>query len=144
METRLHSWETYLYKYFLPIAWIPWDGFRSLRTAVPASDPNFVAIRSVAVVLWCVTYALLVFYAVRLKTVFMNENGLRIRGYFTEIEIPFSEVASVRHNAIFKNDNLFLNAGSAFGDRILFITRRRVRTENGAISTLEMLRQLIH
>lgn len=92
--------------------------------------------------MWCVSYGLVVFYGVRLKTVFVNEAGLRIRGYITEIEIPFSEVASVKHNWFFKNDSLFLNV-RAFGDKILFIARRRVTTERGAIATLDMLRSLI-
>ena len=99
---------------------------------------------SVAIIMWCVTFPLVVFYAVRLKTVFANETGLRIRGFVTEIEIPFSEMASVRHNWFFKNDTLFLNARSAFGYRILFIARRRVVTEGGSISTLDMLRNLIN
>jgi len=97
----------------------------------------------VAVMMWCVTYPLVVFYAVRLKTVFANETGLRIRGYVNEIEIPFSDIASVRHNWFFKNDTLFLSARSAFGHKILFIARRRVVTERGSISTLDMLRNLI-
>lgn len=97
----------------------------------------------VAIIMWCVTYPLVVFYAVRLKTVFTNETGLRIRGYISEIEIPFSEVASVKHIWFFKNDTLFLNVHTAFGDRILFIARRRVVTERGAMSTLDMLRNLI-
>ena len=93
--------------------------------------------------MWCVTYPLVVFYAFRLKTVFANETGLRIRGYITEIEIPFSDLASVKHNWFFKNDTLFLNVRSAFGNRILFIAKRRVVTERGAMSTLDMLRGLI-
>ena len=97
----------------------------------------------VAIILWCVTYSLVVFYAIRLKTVFVNETGLRIRGFVTEIEIPFSDLASVKHNWFFKNDTLFFNARSAFGDRILFIAKRRVVTERGAMATLGMLRGLI-
>ena len=143
METRLHSYETYLYKYLLPIAWIPWEGLRGLRRAFPPGYPNSATMISVAIIVWSVSFPLVVFYAVRLKTVFANETGLRIRGYVTEIEIPFSEMASVRHNWFFKNDTLFLNVRSAFGYRILFIARRRVVTERGSISTLDMLRNLI-
>jgi len=143
METRLHSYETYLYKYFLPVLWFPWDGFRSARRAFPPTDPNNGTMMWVAIIMWCVTYGLVVFYGFRLKTVFLNETGLRIRGYITEIEIPFSEVASVKHNWFFKNDSLFLNARETFGDKILFIARRRVKTERGTMATLDMLRKLI-
>jgi hypothetical protein len=90
-----------------------------------------------------VTYGLVVFYGFRLKTVFLNETGLRIRGYITEIEIPLSEVTSVKHNWFFKNDSLFLNVRETFGDKILFIARRRVKTEGRAMATLDMLRKLI-
>jgi hypothetical protein len=143
METRLHSYETYLYKYFLSVLWFPWDGFRSARRAFPPTDPNNGTMMWVAIIMWCVTYGLVVFYGFRLKTVFLNETGLRIRGYITEIEIPFSEVASVKHNWFFKNDSLFLNVREAFGDKILFIARRRVKTVGGAMATLDMLRKLI-
>ena len=143
METRLHSYETYLYKYFLPIFWFPWDGLRSVRRAFPSSDPNSATMIWVAIIMWCVTYPLVVFYAVRLKTVFLNETGLRVRGYVTQIEIPFSDIASVKHNWFLKNDTLFLNGHSAFGYKILFIARRRVVTERGSTPTLDMLRSLI-
>ena len=143
METRLHSYETYVYKYILPIAWIPWDGFRSLRRAFPPSEPNSATIIWVGMLVWCVLYLLVACYALRLKTVFANEAGLRVRGYVSEIEIPFSDVAAVKHNWFMKNDSLLLNVRSGFGDRILFIARRRIVTERGAISTLDMLRNLI-
>src|SRR6266849_2290105 len=136
METRLHSYETYLYKYILPIAWIPWDGFRSLRRAFPPSEPNSATMIWVGMVAWCVIYTLVVLYGLRLKTVFSNQSGLRIRGYVSEIEIPFSDVAAAKHNWFMKNDTLSLNVRSAFGDRILFIARRRIVTERGKISTL--------
>jgi hypothetical protein len=97
----------------------------------------------VAIIMWCLTYSLVVFYAVRLKTVFANETGLRIRGYIADIEIPFSDVASVKHNWFFKNDSLFLNFRSPFGDKILFIARRRVTIGRNRMSTLDMLRNLI-
>jgi hypothetical protein len=107
METRLHSYETYLYKYLLPILWFPWEGLGSVRRAFPPSDPNSLTTIWLIIIIWCATYPLLQYYAIRLKTVFANETGLRIRGYITEIEIPFSEIASVKHNWFFKNDTLF-------------------------------------
>jgi hypothetical protein len=143
METRLHSYETYLYKYFLPIAWFPWRGFGSLQRAFPPGDPNSANMRWVSIILWCLIYSLAVSYAVRLKTVFVSETGLRVRGYITEIELPFSDLASVKHNWFFRNDTLFLTVRSKFGNGILFIARRRVMTESGAVSTLDMLRGLI-
>src|SRR5258708_3269842 len=108
METRLHSYGTYLYKYVLPICCFPWDGLRSVRRAFPPSDPNSATMIWVAIIMWCVTYPLVVFYAVRLKTVFLSETGLRVRGYVNEIEIPFSDIASVKHNSFLKNDSLLL------------------------------------
>jgi|ERR1043166_928225 hypothetical protein len=142
METRLHSYETYLYKYLLPIVWIPWSRLKGLRSAFPPSEPNSATMIWVAIIFWCVSFPLVVFYAVRLKTIFASETGLRVRGYVTEIEIPFSDIASVKHNWFFKNDTIFLRARSAFGYKILFIARRRVVTERGSISTLDMLRNL--
>jgi hypothetical protein len=143
METRLHSYETYLFKYLLPIMGIPWDGFSSLRRAFPPTEPNHAIIIWVATAVWCVTLVLFVWYGLRLKTVFINQTGLRIRGYVTEIEIPFSQIASVKHNWFRKNATLHLNDSSAFGANILFIPRLRIATEHGKISTLDMLRNRI-
>ena len=67
METRLHSYETFLYKYLLPIGWIPWDGLRSLRRAFPPTDPNSATMFWLVIIMWCITYPLVVFYAVRLR-----------------------------------------------------------------------------
>src|SRR5260370_39967788 len=120
METRLHSYETYLYKYLLPIMWIPWDGFRSLRRAFPSTDPNSATTIRVAIILWCLMFPLVIWYALRLKTLVMTGDGLRIGGYFSEVEVPFSNIATVRHNWFAKNDTLRLNAPSEFGDKILF------------------------
>ena len=52
METRLHSYETYLFKYLLPVMGIPWDGLRSLRHAFPATEPNNATFIWVGAVAW--------------------------------------------------------------------------------------------
>ena len=143
METRLHSYETYLYKYLLPIMWVPWDGFRSLRRAFPSTDPNSATMIRVAIILWCLTLPLVIWYALRLKTLVVTQDALRIGGYFSEVEVPFSNVTTVTHNWFAKNDTLRLNPPSEFGDKILFIARRRVSTEGGRRSTLDLLRGLI-
>src|SRR5687767_7665946 len=143
METRLHSYETYLFKYLLPIMGIPWDGFRGLRRAFPPAEPNNATIIWVATVVWCVLLVGFVWYGFRLKTVFINQTGLRIRGYITEIEIPFSQIASVKHNWLMRNATLHLNVASPFGAKILFIPRLRIAMEHGKVSTLEMLRNRI-
>jgi hypothetical protein len=80
---------------------------------------------------------------VRLKTVFLNDNMLRVRGFITEVEIPFSDLASIKHNWFWKNATLKLNVRSAFGTRILFMPRRLVTTERGNGITLDLLRELI-
>ena len=142
METRLHSYETYLFKFILPIMGIPWNGIRSFRVILSPGENNPTII-GLAIAAWCVMLALSVWYAVRLKTVFMTQNGLRIRGYVTELEISFSDVASVRHNWFWKNATLELKTSAAFGAKILFIPRGRVATEAGSRRTLDLLRELI-
>src|SRR5215471_11392802 len=97
METRLHSYETYLYKYMFPLMAIPWRGFSTFRVALPPGQNN-ATIVGLLVVAWCVMFALILWYAVRLKTVFLTANTLRVRGFVTELEIPFSDIASVKHN----------------------------------------------
>lgn len=143
METRLHSYETYLYKYLLPLMWIPWDGFRSLRRAFPLTYPNSATIIPLFIIIWCVTFPLVIWYALRLKTLVLTGNGLRIGGYFSVIEVPFLEVAGVKHNWFMKNDTLRLKVPSEFGDKILFIARGRVSTVSGRRSTFEILSGLI-
>ena len=96
-----------------------------------------------AMIVWCVLFMLVVRYALRLKTVFANETGLRISGYLSEIEVPFSDVASIKPNWFFKNATLQLNAPSDFGAKIRFIPRRQVETDQGNRLTLDVLRELI-
>jgi hypothetical protein len=144
METRLHSYETYLFKYLLPVMGIPWDGFRSLRHGFPGTEPNSATFIWIGAVAWCVMVVLVVWYALRLKTVFLNETGLRVRGYITEIEIPFSDVASIKHQWFIKTATLRLNTLSAFGAKITFMPRTRIATEHGNRFTLDVLRELIN
>ena len=144
METRLHSYETYLYKYVLPIAGIPWDGFRSLRRVFPSTDPNSATMIWAGMILWCVMLLLILWYALRLKTVVMYETGLRVGGYLAQIEVPFSDMAAVKSNWFMKNATLRLKVPSEFGDKILFIARRRLTTEIGNRSTLDLLRNLMN
>ena len=141
IEMRLHSYETYLYKYLLPIVWIPWDRFRSFRRAFPSAEPTMIGL---GIILWCLIYLLLIWYAIRLKTVATTGSGLRIGGYFGEVEVPLSNVANVKHNWFMKNDTLQLTVPSEFGDKILFIARGRISTEGGRRSTLDVMRGLIN
>ena len=143
METRLHSYETYVFKYLLPVMGIPWDGFRSLRRAFPATEPNSETFFWIFAVAWCVMLVLVVWYALRLKTIFLTDTGLRIRGYITENEIPFSDVASVKHRWFIKTATLRLKVLSAFGAKIIFMPRTRIATGHGNRFTLDVLRQLI-
>jgi hypothetical protein len=142
METRLHSYETYLYKFMLPIIAIPWNGLRSFRAVLSPGEHNPTII-GLAILVWCAMLALILWYALRVKTVFMTQDGLRIHGYVTDLEISFSDIASVKHNWFWKNATLQLKTNSAFGATILFIPRRRVGTEGGNRFTLDLLRELI-
>ena len=122
---------------------IPWDGFKSLRRAFPATEPNGATFFWIFAVAWCVMFVLVVWYALRLKTIVLTDTGVRVRGYITEIEIPFSDVASVKHHWFIKTATLRLNVLSAFGAKIIFMPRTRIATWHGKRFTLDVLRELI-
>lgn len=140
MRTRLHSLETYLYKYVLPIVFIPWDGFRGLRTAFPANTTMFV----VLITVWAVMVPFVFWNALKLKTVAMDDQGLHVKGYFKEIDVPFVNVASIKPRSLFVlHVTLLLNMPTEFGDRIAFMARSRIDTPEGRRPTLEELQKRI-
>jgi len=133
MEKRLHSLETYLYKYVLPIFFFPWDGFRSLNTALPSHDPAAVKVRWLFLGLWLVVIPFLFWYAYKLKRVILRDGVLVVKGYLNEIEIPLADIASIEKTRWpnMRYAVLRLRAPSEFGERIRFIPKGWLESVGG-------------
>jgi hypothetical protein len=146
MRANLHSIETYLYKYLLPLVFVPWDGFRDLRSAFPSNDPHFAGTIWILLGAWCVMAPLIFWYAFKLKTVVLDGSVLRIKSYITRIDVPIANVANLkwRNPLMMPHVTLRLKGDSEFGDKIVFIPRRRIATDAGYRSTLEVLQELIN
>lgn len=145
MEMNLHSLETYLYKYLLPVTFVPWEGFRSVRASFPPSDPNAKTMLLLFFGFWFVMTPFVFWYASKLKrVVLLDESILRVKGYLKEIDIPLPNVESVTESgwSRMRHVTLRLKVRSEFGDRIWFIPKRKLETL-GRKSTLEELRERI-
>jgi len=145
METNLTSLETYLYKYLLPVTFIPWDGFRSVRASFPPNDPHAKSMLWLFFFFWCVMTPFVFWYALKLKRVVINEEFLRVKSYLKEIEIPLANVESIKTSTWpnMRHVTLRLKSPSEFGDKIIFIPKKKIGTAAGEKSTLEELRERI-
>jgi len=146
METNLHSLETYLYKYLLPVCFIPWDGFRSARASFPPNDQNAQAMLWLFFGFWFVMTPFVFLYGFKIKRVIIDDRVLRIKGYLNEIEIPLANVESVSEGgwARMRHVTLRLREPTSFGDRIWFMPKRRIETTSGKRTPLEELRKRIY
>ena len=142
MGINITSLETYFYKYLLPVTFVPWDGFRTVRASFPPNDPHAKTMWWVFLAAWCVIMPWVFWYAFRLKGVRMGEKALFVRSYRKEIQIPFSEVDGLKESTWpnIRHVTLRLKSPSEFGEKIVFIPKKTVETVAGKRSTIEELR----
>ena len=83
-------------------------------------------------------------FAFKLKTV-MLDGVLYVRGYLKELAIPFMNIASIRYSRLMfpHLTVLQLKTTTDFGDKIIFISKRRIVTPAGSRSTFEELQARI-
>ncbi len=145
METNLTSLETYIYKYILPIAFIPWDGFRSVVGPALPDNPSSRMMLLLFLGIWVVMIPFLFWYAFKLKRVIMDERCLYVKGYLKEARIPFSNVESIRRSAWpnLRHVTLKLKTASEFGTEIVFIPKRKIAIPRGERLTMEEWRSRI-
>jgi hypothetical protein len=82
---NLHSLETYLYKYVLPVFFFPWRGFAGWSKVFPSNPAGSLW---GLVALWVVIYSFTLWYALRLKTVVLEDRTLYVKSYLKEIPVP--------------------------------------------------------
>jgi hypothetical protein len=145
METNLTSLETYLYKYMLPIFFIPWDGFRTVRGPVRPDNPGEGMSFWLFLAFWVVMTPFVFRYSFKLKRVTMDERSLYVKGYLKEARIPFSNVESITPSRWpnLRHVTLRLKTASEFGTKIMFIPRKRIATPRGEVLTVEELMRRI-
>lgn len=145
METNLHSLQTYLYKYLLPVSFIPWDGFRSVRASFPPNDQGAQTMLWLFIAFWSVMTPFVFWFGFKLKRVVMDDRFLRVKGYLNEIEIPLSDVESVSEAGWprMRHVTLRLRTPSRFGNRIWFMPKRKIETAAGRRTPLEELQKRI-
>jgi len=146
MEKNLHSFETYLYKYFLPVAVVPWDRFHSIRASFSPTDPHAKTMLVLFLSFWVVVTPFVFWYAIKIKRVVCSENFLRVKGYLREIDIRLADVESVTEGGVarMKHLTLRLKVPSEFGERIWFIPKKKSGIFRSGKSTLEEMQELIN
>ena len=121
---KLHSWQTYIYKYLLPLSFIPWDGFQSMLAAFPQRSPDRGPLLALFFVAWIILTPLIFWYAYRLKKVVLSREWLLVEGYFKETAIPLSDVEILKETSWpVKSVILKLKRPTEFGDQIRFMPK---------------------
>lgn len=142
MPIRIHSLETYFHKYLMPILFIPWGGVRSIRLSFPSIT---LVPMLLLITLWAFFASIVWWHAFRLKTVILDDEVLRVKGYVKELAIPFSNILSIEY-CFFMLPHLTrlrLRTTTAFGDRIIYYSKSRITTPVGLRSTFEELQARI-
>ena len=145
METNLHSLQTYLYKYLLPVSFIPWDGFRSVKAAIATTDQNAQVMLWLFFGSWSVITPLVFWYGFNIKRVLIEDKFLRFKSYLKEIEIPLDGVESVReYGWPMRHVTLRLKTPSEFGDKVWFMPKRKIEIAGGRKTPLAELLERVH
>jgi hypothetical protein len=141
MPIRIHSLETYLDKYVLPIVFIPWAGFGSLSRAFPGITP----VQTYLLIALCALFAAVVFWhALKLKTVILDDEVLHVAGYLKQVTIPLSDVMNIRSRLFLRPHwTIELRTPTEFGDKVMFLPKTRISTSGGSKSTFAELQARI-
>jgi hypothetical protein len=90
-----------------------------------AGDQMPARIEWEALPLWFAGSAFLIWFCRQIKRVQVDERGLYVSNYWSEVNIPFGEISHLTERAWFvpRSVTVHLRRPSAFGDRIVFVPR---------------------
>ncbi len=100
-RTRLSSIWTPFYKVVFPLIWIGGLGMGVLaafliNVPLPGGSSVLSGIRILLLIVWIVGSGFLLWLAMRLRAVWLSEDGLLVRNYLSEIRISLSAVRHVK------------------------------------------------
>lgn len=105
MSSRLHSQFTFVYKWILPLIWIPGFGLGVIFVAFGWGEVDGapgLAFHKVALpVVWAITSTFILWSARRLRTVYLHADHLRIGNGREEEDVPLGSVIQVTENWFF-------------------------------------------
>lgn len=138
LEINLHGLDTYLYKYLLPLSFIPGDGFRSILVAFPPSSPETRPGLYFFLACWAVLTPVAFWHAFKVKRVFLSGDWLIVKGFIYEVAIPLADVEEIKNAKWpFPGAILKLKQPTEFGNHIRFIPKRIFRSETrGSLTEL--------
>ncbi len=141
MRIRINSLETYFDKYVLPFVFIPWAGFGSVKRTVAATTATKY---SLLIGLWVIVGTLIVWQALRLKTVILEDDVLYVGSYWKQVRVHLSEVMNIKGQSLLtRHWTLELRTPTEFGDKIRFIPKVRIVTPEGTKQTFAELQARI-
>ena len=133
--TALHSWQTNLYKYLLPINFIPWDGFRSIKRSLASSDPHLRIEFPIIIGFWLIMTPIVFWFAFKIKRVVLEEGVLTVKGFVKEVQIPANDIEDVRESGFgrMKFLTMSLRSPSEFGHKVSFLPNRGIEEVRAVI-----------
>lgn len=142
IEKNITSNWTYFYKIVLPLMLMPWGGFSRLKSAFPPTDPNSEVLFWICIGSWIFGFVWVLWLAIRLKIVKMDDKNLYVSNLLSEIHVPISDIAKIKESNWSKTNHVVLTLKSPpeFGKRIVFIPRKVYETPEGKQSVMETIR----
>jgi hypothetical protein len=125
MRRKLSSYDTFLIKFVLPAFWMLFFTFMPVGMFTRAIDePN----GWIFLLAWIAGTAYFLWDANRLKTVSVDDKFLYASNYLKEIAIPLSDIYDVTENFWLNTHpvTIHLKSPSEFGNKIVFLPKRRV------------------
>lgn len=124
MDKRISSSFTFFSKIIFPIVWISGVGIVTLiMFFAPFEVSPPVAAKLTFLILWMISSSFVLWFAIKLKSVFMNDKSLIVKDYSKKIAIPYIKVMEVRdiHYINQRIIKLHIHPECDFGSTIIFI-----------------------
>ncbi|HEV8426549.1 MAG TPA: hypothetical protein VGQ41_01460 [Pyrinomonadaceae bacterium] len=144
MKKQISSDATSLWKYIFPGFWIPLMGIGAIVWLFHISEEPAAAV--VFFAMWLGFSSFLIWFARRLKVVSIDERTLFVSVGRREIEIPFSNVETVKQS-FWTNPKLItltLKHPAEFGEKVVFVPTPQLFGAVRSHPIVEQIRALIN
>ena len=126
MPQRLSSRWTFYYKYVFPILWIPGFGLATLAVwsgSMNTGEQIPIEIKVFVVAAWILGSVIMLWLALRVKTVYLEGDRLLVSGGLKEVRIPLVDVAAISETRLWnpKMIKVSLTRTVEYTDHIVFL-----------------------
>jgi hypothetical protein len=147
MIEKLSSSWTFFYKVVFPIIWISGFGIGTLVLWLGKFDqpqPPPAEMKWTFLIAWLVGSGIILWIALRLKTVTLNGDRLIIENYSQEDKVPLSSINSISETRFINPKMIKLNLypPCVFGEKIVFIPKFKFYNPFGQHPIVKQLKEL--